>query len=731
MRYLLLTGAFLFIFMMLPSTGFAKEEKQKIIIEVDGDPAEHKEYIEAYHPFIEIIATYDTLFTGLALQGSPDALQKMGTLDFVKAVHTVRTYQTTNTVPYKRIEEAIDGNPQLVIPYSLNNTRYTGDGITVGVVDTGIDHQHPDLTTNYSGGYDVVDLDDDPMETLETEGMPTNHGTHVAGIIAANGNLKGVAPNAEIRAYRALGPGGSGTSIQVIAAMEQAVKDGVDIINLSLGNSVNGPDYPTSIAVNRASELGIAVVIANGNSGPDNWTVGAPATATSAMAVGAFANAEKVPILYDPFSDKKIDITPMVGSVPWDFSKDYEILPKTAEDLQGKIALIPRGEVPFYDLAKQAEDKGAIGVIIYNNEEGAFQGSITGREEPIQIPVVSVTKEDGEWLERLINEQEHPYIDTVFVETKSGIASFSSRGPVAVNWEIKPDILAPGTNIVSTVPGGYLPLQGTSMAAPHVAGVMALIKEAHPDWTNKQIFGAIKTTAERMYDENGNPVEPVVQGMGNINPKKAIETPTIIYNPTLSFGKVNEYRKTETVELTIENTTKQDKEYAFRIPKKESGLSWNLPMAFTVKAGEKVEVPVELNITSSMVEEGIHQGWLELQSEGDTYHLPYLFINETADYPKAQGFEFSLKAFSKDEYVYRLYLTDEVKQVEVELYHPQTLIYDRTLLKIDEPTIGMNEGYIDKKDLGAPGRYVASITMQLANGDFETYETELYIYPDL
>src|SRR5699024_6464680 len=105
----------------------------------------------------------------------------------------------------------------------------------------------------------------DPMETQKTEGIPTLHGTHVAGIISANGELKGVAPDADVYAYRALGPGGRGTSVQVIAALEKAVKDGMDVINLSLGNNVNGPDYPTSMAVNRAVELGASVVTANGN----------------------------------------------------------------------------------------------------------------------------------------------------------------------------------------------------------------------------------------------------------------------------------------------------------------------------------------------------------------------------------------------------------------------------------------------------------------------------------
>ncbi|WP_281170925.1 S8 family serine peptidase [Paucisalibacillus globulus] len=722
----------------IPVQALETDNLESIIIEVEGNPLEHKKYVEAYHPFITVIATYNKLFNGLALQGSPNDLAKMGSLEFVKTVHTVQTYQATQfDVTTKKqgsvnsVEDVVKEYPDIVLPSALNNTTYTGKGIKVGVVDTGIDHTHPDLQGNYTGGYDLVDLDDDPMETLETEGMPTNHGSHVAGIIAANGSLKGVAPEAEIRAYRALGPGGSGTSVQVIAAMEKAVEDGVDIINLSLGNSVNGPDYPTSVAVNRAAELGVAVVIANGNSGPDNWTVGAPATATKALAVGAFANSQTVPLLYDSLTNKKISILPMAGSTPWKLAMDYEIATLDSTEMKGKIALIQRGEVPFYELAKNAEEEGAIAVIIYNNVDGHFQGAIHDQDEPINIPVVSASKKDGEWLAQFATEQNHSYIETIYEKTSSGIATFSSRGPVTVNWEIKPDVLAPGTNILSTVPEGYMPLQGTSMAAPHVAGVIALLKEAKPNWTNEQIFGALKTTAQRVEDEEGQPAEPIVQGMGKVDPKQAIETPTIIYNPSLSFGKINEYRKTQEVNVTIENTSKQSRKFSFNIPSKQQGLSWNLPLPFKVKAGEKIDIPVELSITSPQLEKGIHQGWLELSSEGEIYHLPYLFINETADYPKATGFEFSLKPFSKDEYSYRLYVTEETRNIEVELYDPHSLVYDRTLLRMEDTQVGMNEGYINSRDIGKPGRYLAIITLQLEDGTYESYETELIISPEL
>ncbi|MFD2044423.1 S8 family serine peptidase [Ornithinibacillus salinisoli] len=727
----ILSFLILFTFTAIIPTVQAQEPdyKESIIIEVEGDPHEHKKYLETYHPYIEVIATYDKLFNGIALQAPPERLMKVDALDFVKAIHPVREYGITNVT--EADYENAASQPNTMLPSVLNNTTYTGKGVKVGVIDTGIDYKHPDLQINYMGGYDLVDLDDDPMETLAAEGMPTLHGSHVAGIIAGNGMFQGVAPEAEIYAYRALGPGGVGSSVQIIAAMEQAIEDGVEVINLSLGNTVNGPDYPTSIAVNRATEHGVAVVIANGNNGPDRWTVGAPATATNALSVGATAIPQEVPYLYDSLEDKKIQLMPMMGSLPWDLEKDFQIVKFTdtsQQTIQGKIALIPRGEIPFYDLAKKAEQQGAVAVLIYNNEDGSFQGSIAEGEDPIGIPVVSVSKKDGKWLEKYA-QSSFSYIDTKFEQTEQGIAAFSSRGPVTVNWEIKPDVLAPGTNIISTVPGGYQALQGTSMAAPHVTGAIALVKEAHPNWTNKQIFGALRTTALRMENEEDEPYEPIVQGMGSVDPKKAIETSTIIHNPLLAFGKIGGFYNSKTIDITMENTADQQQTYYIDIPKKQKGLSWKLPQAITLEKGEKKTIPIELSMTASQLEEGIHQGWLEIHGQNEEYHLPYLFINETADYPKAAGFDFHLKTFSDEEYFYQIYLTEKTESVKVDLYNPDSLLYERTLLHLEDVNVGMNEGYMKKSEIGDPGNYKALITVQLESGKYESYEVELYISP--
>src|SRR5699024_11089473 len=103
--------------------------------------------------------------------------------------------------------------------------------------------------------------------------------------------------------------------------------------------------------------------------------------------------------------------------------------------------------------------------------------------------------------------------------------------------------------------------------------------------------------------------------------------------------------------------------------------------------------------------------WLTLAQDKKRYHLPYLFVNESADYPKAMGFEFSLKPFSDDMYVYQFYLTDPAERVEIRLYNPDTLLYDRTFIKTDDVQVGMNEGYFKKTELGKPGKYMALITV--------------------
>ncbi|WIF97875.1 MULTISPECIES: S8 family serine peptidase [Pontibacillus] len=697
-----------------------KRELQSIIIEVEDDAHKWKSYIEKYHPRVEVIHVYDTLLQGLALRGSVRDLERVEKSDFVEQSFPSQTYQV-------HINESV--------PFVLENkdpfrsTPYTGKGVKVGVIDTGIDYNHPDLKKNFKGGYDVVDLDEDPMETLETQGEPTLHGSHVAGIIAADGKLKGMAPDAELYGYRALGPGGVGSSVQVIAAIEQAVEDGMDIINLSLGSSVNGPDWPTSIAVNQAVDMGVAMVISNGNSGPGEWTVGSPATAIKSIAVGASTPPLQIPYLYDALSRKALPVMPMMGSEPWDLRKTYTVASaglgkQITQNVQGKIALIERGEVTFTEKAMMAEKAGAVAALIYNNEDGEFQGAIEG---DVTIPVAALTKEQGQWLKQQIADTNN-WLETKFQVNKDTIASFSSKGPVTWNWDIKPDIVAPGVAITSTVPGGYKDLQGTSMAAPHVAGALALLKEAHPDWGPEKLKAALLSTATVLKEANGENVEPIAQGMGRIEPLAAAEPSSILYNGRLAFGRILDDTETRETKITVENSSDEPQDYRFTIPKQERGIRFQLPMSFSLQPGEKKTVPISLSIHQHNLrnEETFIQGWLELKDDHKTYQLPYLALTKEAEFPRAMGLEFSLKPFSEEEYQYKLYLPLAADLLEVDLYDPETLRYIRPLFKNEDVARGMVEGTLDKKEVGEDGTYLAVVTVK-QGGVTQSFETPITI----
>lgn len=685
-------------------------DEVSIIIEVEGDPEVHKTYIETYLPAVEVVAVYTELFKGLALKGPSEKMKKLRQTNFVKGIYPVQTYSTLDTYLIER--------PYAVFPSAFNQTPYTGKGVKVAVVDTGIDLHHPDLVKNYKGGFDVVDLDDAPMETRADEGMPTAHGTHVAGIIAANGKIKGVAPDADIYAYRALGPGGMGTSIQVIAAMEEAVKNGVDVINLSLGNTVNGPDYPTSKAVNEAASRGIAVIVANGNDGPENWTVGAPATASASLSVGAYQQEGNAPYLYDAKTGKKVSLAQLKYFPAWNLKRDYEIT--IGNKPQGKIAMITQGNKSIKDEVKTLEAQGAVAVLMKQTDPKDLAWMMDVKDANIGIPVAVISEKDGNWLAKQMKKAPL-YLKNQYEKKAATIAPFSSRGPVTVNWAMKPDLVAPGVNIISTIPGGYDLLNGTSMAAPHIAGAVALIKEAHPDWTNEQIFGALKTTAKPVTDT------PIIEGAGLADVKSAIETETIIHDPLLAFGKVGKRTEEKVLPLIIENLSDTAQTFYFDIPKKEKGTTWTLPRTFTVAPMEKKEVPITLKVTGLQLEKGLYEGQLTMHQGQNTYKLPYVFMNETAPYKKVMGFTFQLDPIKKDVYTYQLYVAEPVRSVEIQLFDPHSLVHEGTLARWTNLEIGMNEGEINKRNISKQGTFYVLIVVQLANGEFINYGTEVHI----
>jgi minor extracellular serine protease Vpr len=707
----------------LPSENLIENQRVMVVVK-EEQFHEVKEKIKKI-PGITIYQTYQHVFFGFSIEGPKDKLKALGKDPAVLHSSPVISYAShiTDSVPFI-------GGDEVRGLFDQGDHRLTGKGVKVAIIDTGIDYHHPDLYRNYRGGYDLIDGDKDPMETKAADGSETIHGTHVAGIIAANGKLKGIAPEAEIIAYRALGPGGMGTSDQVIAAIDKAIKDKVDIINLSLGNTVNGPDWPTSLALDRAVESGIVAVTSSGNSGPDVWTVGSPGTSAKAISVGASSPPLQMPYLKISGVKELIGMNPLQGAKHWDLKNLETIVlggigkkEDLTNDIRNKIVLIERGKITFTEKVLNAKQQGAKAVIIYNNVKGNFSGSL---EIPLDIPAVSISKQAGLAIKTQIKQ--HPGVRSIYKKEEDELADFSSRGPVTNTWAIKPDVVAPGVAIDSTVPNGYLALQGTSMAAPHVAGACALIKQAHPEWTPEQIKASLMNTATPLENDQQEKLKPYEQGAGRINVKDAIEAEVLVYPGSLAFGKYEtDHPRTKKQEgLTFDNQSNNVQKIYFKTPVNESGIQWVLPKKLTIQPGEKESVTISLDITPNQVEPGLHQGWLQIEQGKNNIELPYLYVVDEPDYPRVMGFEFAY-GDKPDTYKYQIYLPGGADEMGIALYNPDTMTFVGFLDWQRNVPRGVIEKEIKKDELNLQSGIYKAIIFAKKSGQEDQVEVDILL----
>ncbi|MFC5735449.1 S8 family serine peptidase [Cytobacillus gottheilii] len=706
-----------------PIPGIEDGEEVAIIVLKDGQNVQSvkKRAIEAG---LEVRRTYHIALNAISVKGNSSAIQELKEEAAVSFISSVNTY----TVHSENNIELIGGD--LIRGYfDEADHRLTGKGVKVGIIDTGVDYHHPDLARNYGGGHDVVDEDDDPMETRAAGGKSTLHGTHVAGIIAANGRLKGVAPEATIIAYRALGPGGSGTTEQVIAAVEEAIKDKVDVLNLSLGNNVNGPDLPISMALNKAVDEGITAVASSGNSGPNIWSVGSPGTAAKAISVGASTPSLMIPYLKVEGRNTRLQL--LQGSPAWKLDKSYPLADggigtkRDLKNVKGKIVLIERGELTFSEKSQNAYEAGAEAVVIYNNTNGHFQENLEGKHH---IPAASLSKKDGN---RLIKKlKNNPLLaQTNIIEEKDLLADFSSRGPVTSTWEIKPDVVAPGVAIKSTIPGGYLPLQGTSMAAPHVAGACALLKQAHPDWGPEQIKSALMNTAKQLVNPTGLPYKTYEQGAGRIQLEKALKTESLVMPGSLQFGKFKlaDQQHMHTTSIEIENTGRSEKTYSFNIPHKVEGIQWELPLSFQIAPGKRKKVEIKMSADPRKLTEKIYDGSLTLNAGADKIKIPYLYVLEEPNYPRVMGFAIG-KGDKPGVYRYEAYLPGGAEEFGIALFDPESLRFIGFLDWKRKVKKGQLEEEIEESKLPATGLYLTKIFAK-KSGKEDWIETYLVVGP--
>jgi subtilisin family serine protease len=541
---------------------------------------------------------YYNALNGMALDLTPAEAKALAQSPYVKSIrkdkrHRLETDAGPEWIGAGQIWNGDSGFPAI-----------RGEGVVIGMIDSGINWDHPSFADPANDGYDHVNpfgsqlglcskaevmcndklagiydfVEDDPDTTdvveENTDGKDNaGHGSHVTATAAGNvltvtlnGSvstpLSGVAPHANIVAYRVcfIGDppdpqGGGCMASAILAAIEQAIEDGVDVINYSIGTDASDPWIPgdISMAFLNARNAGIYVVTSGGNEGPNAGTIGAPANAPWVIAAG---NATHNRIFASVVQNLSGGATPAPGDLVGaslgggiaarkivharDFgfalcgTGDAE-LGASCEDNQGvsnpwngpkpfngEIVVCDRGTYGRIEKGKNVMLAGAGGYILANT---AAEG------EPIVsdahcLPASHIGAQDGNQLRTwLASGSNHMGSISGFTLAKDSkyadqVSSSSSRGPVLspVQNTLKPNVITPGTSILaaSDVGSEFLVLSGTSMASPHVAGSAALLLAVHPDWNVAQIASALETTATAALarDSDGSIATPHERGGG-------------------------------------------------------------------------------------------------------------------------------------------------------------------------------------------------------------------------
>jgi minor extracellular serine protease Vpr len=448
----------------------------------------------------------------------------------IQPENQIRTY-IENSVPYIGTEiPRMDG--------------IDGTGIKIAVIDTGVDFNHPDLfgwgpDGKVIGGYNFIEESQLPMDT-------NGHGTKVAGIIAADGNTLGVAHKAKILAYK-VSEDGEGVSSELIKkAIEKAIEDKADIINISLG--VNKTNSKIDNAVKHAWDKGIFVVTAAGNDGPELKTIGSPGRNFESITVGAtYNNMTSSLIATLKIDENQYTVIPLVGSsktqepvigeiVFGGFGKSSDLENIDAKDA---ILIVERGsdiegELLYFSIKEMnAVKAGAKALIVYNNQPGIFLGELIHEfSDPgyaPQIPVVSIDREEGLEIIKTIETKSLGIMNLFY--NPDFIAHFSSRGPVSPFY-IKPDIVAPGAYINTTqINASYNFTSGTSFAAPHVSGAAALLLQKNPELQNYEIKSLLVTTVQPVSNAYGQEFSLHESGSGRLDIANAYNA-NLIISPT-------------------------------------------------------------------------------------------------------------------------------------------------------------------------------------------------------
>lgn len=661
----------------LGSLGIAATVPERYLVELEGDPAavhavKRGHAVRSYDPeFRSRLATlrqqHSRMRTALESYGAQvigettvatnvmvvriadDRAAGLASIPGVLRVHPVRLFQPTldHALPLERVPDAWN---------QIGGAQNAGLGIKIGMIDTGIDSKHPafnDSTLIPPDGFPLANQasniaytnnkiivarsyainsngSNSPAADTDSHGTGTSMVAAGAVITGPNGSpISGVAPKAFLGNYKVF-PDNSSSGAQedwIISAIDDAVADGMDVINLSLGSllAARPADDLLAQAVENATFAGKIVTVSAGNAGPDPNTIGSPGVAPDAITVGSswndrdFAGILQIaggssiaaypgngPNTTTPISAPLVDITLFdptglaCGSLP-------------SGSLAGSIAFILRGSCTFETKIDNAQQAGALAAVIYTY--ASSPDALTMGVGAASLPAAMLRYQDGAALkEQLAGGPLSITIDfrvQAVPVNPNRLSSFSSRGPNS-DFGIKPDLLAIGQPIsTATLNSGFVVESGTSFSAPMLAGAAALLEAARPGLTVGQYRSLLINSSIPIVQDSGVPLDVQQSGAGFLNMLNAINANTAVSPTFISFG-VGSGSVDQTSTLTITNVGAASDTFSIVAQPIGGGpvpaLSAN---SLSLNPGQAQNVSVRF--TGSSLDPGGYQGYLQIQ----------------------------------------------------------------------------------------------------------------------
>jgi minor extracellular serine protease Vpr len=611
-----------------------------------------KAWLRTNAPKAKVTSEYDISLNAVAVNLNGEALS------------TVAGAPQARTAQYQSVYQPLAADPDLSLISAVQAWNQAGGaagpgagaGVKVAIVDTGIDVTHPCFA---DAGYPAAQQLGDKRFTNNkvivakifnnkagvnsyTPEAIQDHGTHVAGTVACNYNtaatvagvsipygMSGVAPKAILGNYNVFpGPVGNARSEDILNALEAAYADGFDVANMSLGGSAHGVQDLLTNAVNDLDQANMVVAVAAGNSGPGHYTVESPGSAARALTAGASTvphfigtpvtiGASSYGAAVGDFGTVPADTTAPLGVVT-----SGAVSPTTglgiacsalpAGSLTGKVALISRGTCSFSQKIRNAQDAGAMVVLVVNNVGGdPIAMGLGGIPNEPTVPAYQLSLADGLKVKNHDAEPTTVGATPAYFGTSNAdlMAGFSSQGPTDVDFRVKPDVVAPGVNVLSSIPHHACPtppcfafFQGTSMATPHLAGSAAVVRSQHPGWTAAQIRSAIVNTADQgvLKTSSGAATATDVNliGTGRENLLSAVNAAAALDPVSTTFGAVpSGSGQTGTATITLTNMSGAAKTYSLSVGASTgTGVTYSASAsAVTLNPGESTTVTVTMS----------------------------------------------------------------------------------------------------------------------------------------